>query len=320
MWRLRTRWALLLCCSMIPAIGRAEDTGTTSHTPSRSGMSVVVLGSGGPGADGRAASGYLIEIDGRPRILIDAGPGTFVRIGEIGADLDQLDVVLLTHLHVDHAAELPGLIKARIVARHRDTAFRVFGPPGSQGGRGAARFPSTTKFMDLMFGKNGAFGYLGDFAGHLTLRSRNVPRSIEPQILLSNADFTVTAITGHHGDAPAVIFRIDSGDQSATFTGDIDSAGHAALERIAHRTQLLIFDAVVLDPPGSPPVLYTLHTTPADIGRIAHSVGATQLVLSHLNRAIDAGRQSVERSIRENFDGPLDFAHDGSLYSGNRLP
>src|SRR5277367_4822481 len=84
--------------------------------PDDAHLSLLVLGSGGPGATGRAGAGYLVALDGQPRILVDAGPGTFVRAGEAGVDLSQVDTVLLTHLHVDHAGELSGLIKARLVS------------------------------------------------------------------------------------------------------------------------------------------------------------------------------------------------------------
>ena len=75
-------------------------------------MQLLVLGSGGPGATGRASSSYLVLISGEPRILVDAGPGAFARLGEAKVSLESLDTILLTHLHIDHAAELPGIIKA----------------------------------------------------------------------------------------------------------------------------------------------------------------------------------------------------------------
>ncbi len=50
--------------------------------PSTPPLELIVLGSGGPGATGRAASSYLILIDGVARILLDAGPGSFARLGE----------------------------------------------------------------------------------------------------------------------------------------------------------------------------------------------------------------------------------------------
>jgi ribonuclease BN (tRNA processing enzyme) len=44
-------------------------------------LSVTVLGSGGPIANPhRVSAGYILSIDGNPRILVDAGGGTFERI------------------------------------------------------------------------------------------------------------------------------------------------------------------------------------------------------------------------------------------------
>ncbi len=314
--RIRCRLPLL----GIPLLGMALLLGiprTARAEPVDAGLSLLVLGSGGPGATGRAASGYLVLLDGRPRILVDAGPGIFVRAGEAGVDLSQVDTVLLSHLHVDHAGELAGLIKARLVAERRDLTFTIFGPPGSAGGHGDARFPSTTEFMALLFGARGAFSYLGDFAGHLTLHAHDVVRGAEARVLLQDQGLTILASTGHHGDAPSVIYRVDYRGRSITFSGDIDAAGHAALTRLARNTDALVFDAVVQDPPGSPPVLYTLHTPPRDIGRIAADAGARKLLLSHLNPAMDEAKDAVLQSIRDRYTGPIEFARDGLFYGLN---
>ncbi|MDQ7084612.1 MAG: MBL fold metallo-hydrolase [Sulfurovum sp.] len=64
-----------------------------------------VLGSGGPeSTDKRASSAYLIWIDGKSRILVDFGGGASLRFEEVGAEIEDLEVILLTHLHVDHTA------------------------------------------------------------------------------------------------------------------------------------------------------------------------------------------------------------------------
>ena len=85
----------LLILSLILAdcvVSRAQASGV------KASLEVVVLGSGGPRAFGRAGSSYIVLVDGTPRILLDAGPGAFVRIGELHIDLQQVDIVLLTHL------------------------------------------------------------------------------------------------------------------------------------------------------------------------------------------------------------------------------
>jgi len=277
-------------------------------------LSVVVLGSGGPGAVGRAASCFLVEVDGTPRILVDAGPGSFARLGETGLSLAKTDIVLLTHLHVDHAGELPGLFKARAVEVRAPITFHIFGPDGRKGQGDDAAFPSTIRFIDLLFGPEGAFAYLPDFAGQMSFDVKNLPidpKAVHrPAVIYSDRGLVIRAIPGHHRDAPAEIYRIDYGGKSITFSGDIDPQGHDNLKAIAAGTTLLVFNSVVLDPPQAPPILYTLHTPPGAIGRIAKDSGAHALLLAHLSPAIDHNRAEVEASIRASFSGGITFAED----------
>jgi ribonuclease BN (tRNA processing enzyme) len=283
--------------------------------PVASPLELLVLGSGGPGATGRAGAGYIVLVDGEPRIEVDAGPGTFVRLGEAKLSLAKIDIVLLTHLHIDHTGELPGFFKARAVSGDGPVNVQVFGPTGHRGNGDQATFPSTSRFIDLLFGPEGAYSYLRDFAEPLTIDATNVDASATapktPKVIYSENGLNISAIAGHHGDAPAVIYRIDYRNQSITFSGDIDANGIDNLRRIAQRSSLLVFNCVVLDPPGSRPVLYTLHTPPKTIGVVAADTGTKRLLLSHLSPSIDQQRANVEASIREHYQGPIVFAEDG---------
>jgi ribonuclease BN (tRNA processing enzyme) len=278
-------------------------------------LEVVVLGSGGPGATGRASASYIVLIDGVARILVDAGSGAFVRLGEADLSLAKTDVVLLTHLHIDHAAELPGIFKARAVSGSGPIEFNVWGPGGSRGQNHGAYFPSTTRFLDLLFGAHGAFAYLKDFSAPMNIHAHDIPApagtNALPQEVYKQDGVAVAAIPGHHGDAPAVIYRIDYAGRSIVFSGDIDAQGIPNLTRIAKGCDLLVFNSVVLDPPDSPAVLYTLHTPPHAIGQVAAAAGIHRLVLSHLSPATDQGRDSVLKSIRQNYTGPVSLAEDG---------
>jgi ribonuclease BN (tRNA processing enzyme) len=277
-------------------------------------LEVLVLGSGGPGAAGRAASSYLIFIDGDARILVDAGPGSFARLGEAKASLSDTDIVLLTHLHIDHAGEIPGLFKARAVSSSGPIIFNVWGPTGSPGKGEDAYFPGTREFLRLLFGPKGAFAYLNDFAAPITLHGHDIPAALEnaaPLQILKQGGLSVTAIAGHHGDAPSVIYRIDHSGKSVTFTGDIDAQGLPSLRSIARSTDLLVFNTVVLDPPGSPAILYSLHTPPSAIGQLAKEVGARALLLSHISPAVDDSNRAVLDSIRKSYAGSVTFAKDG---------
>ena len=278
-------------------------------------LELLVLGSGGPGATGRAGSSYLILLDHVPRILVDAGPGSFARLGEAGASISKMDIVLLTHLHIDHVGELPGLFKARAVSSGGAIHFQVFGPEGRAGKGDNATFPSTSRLIHLLFDKDGAFSYLRDFSAPMTIDAHNLSTALKPKqkpkTILTEGDLTISAIAGHHRDAPAVIYRVDYAGKSITFSGDIDAEGLPDLREIAQGTDLLVFNTVVLDPPGSPEILYTLHTPPKAIGELARKADVKQLLLSHLSPAVDHARAEVEMSIEAAYKGPLHFAEDG---------
>jgi ribonuclease BN (tRNA processing enzyme) len=302
-------WLVLAATAMILQAGPAS--AENSARPANS-VELLVLGSGGPGAEGRASSSYVLLVDGTPRILVDSGPGSFARLGEAHIELEALDVVLLTHLHVDHAAELPGIVKARAVSTGHPIHFDVFGPGGHPAHGEVPSFPSTRRFIELLFGPDGAFAYLKDFAAPVSFTVTDLPRSTRrPEVIYQRGNVAVHALQGHHDDAPAIIYRIDVDGRSVVFSGDIDAEGLPALERIAQGADLLVFDAVVLDPPGSPPILYTLHSPPKAIGEIAARDHVGSLLLSHLSPAVDENRAAVSASIGTHYTGHVAFASDG---------
>jgi ribonuclease BN (tRNA processing enzyme) len=270
-------------------------------------LTVLVLGSGGPRPSKRASVGNLVLFEGQARLLVDAGPGTFVRAGESGVELSALDTVLLTHLHVDHSAELPAFVKARVLDASGPVRMRVLGPGGS------ALFPSTSVFVDGLFGARGLYRYLHDFGADLRVVGEDMPATLgaPSRTVKLDGGISVTAQAIHHGDTPAVAFRVELGGRSLVFAGDIDATGLASLQQLARGTDLLVVSCAVLDPPGSPPALYQRHSPPRRLGETAAAAGVKALLLTHLPPAVEAHQAEVLASVRKSFSGSVTFAEDG---------
>jgi ribonuclease BN (tRNA processing enzyme) len=271
----------------------------------RSRLAVVVLGSGGPVSAGRGASGYVLLVDGTPRILVDAGPGAFLRLGQLQLDLTALDTVLLTHLHIDHSGDLPGFVKDRDLSMDGPVRFLLVGPAG------ADPYPSTTAFEERLFGPSGAFAYLKTFRNSLRFDVVDLPvaQDAPPTDVLHAGELHVTAIPVDHGEVPAAAFRIELAGHAVVISGDLASKNDN-LARLAAGADVLIYDTTVLDPPGSPAPLYDLHTPPRRIGEIASMAHVRSLVLSHIPPSVEHARRAVVESIRGSYGGAVHFAED----------
>ncbi len=252
-------------------------------------FSIMVLGSGGPaalavpaGGSGRASSSYLIFIDGQPKVLMDAGGGTYKNLAESGVNIKDLDIILLTHLHLDHTGDLPSIIKTMYFQNSiynilnqtfppgRTKAFRVFGPAtnGMPFPAVLGADPSTTQYSSISTYINGQYDlntgqerYLNIFAratsaGTLNYETTDVSpawQKYEPKVIVNENGLVITAVGVNHGPVPNVAYRIEYKGKSIVYSGDtssrkVDLAGKALanggnMVTISENADLLIYDA-----------------------------------------------------------------------------
>jgi len=238
--------------------------------------------------------------------LVDAGPGAFLRIGELDLDLENVDTVLLTHLHIDHSGDLAAFFNARALTSDGPIVYRIFGPDG------AGLFPKTSRFVGLLVGEGGAFAYQKTFGAHESFAVRDLAISLDSARtkILDEDGLVVEEIATHHGDCPSVAYRISYKSVVVVFSGDMDASALPNLVQLAKNADLLIFNCAVLDPPGSPSQLYDLHTPPRKIGEAARDSGVKNLLLSHLAPDVEGQEAAVRKSIRVSYAGPVAFASD----------
>lgn len=287
------------------ALGVAGTAGAVCPGP----VAVQILGSGGPIADdGRASSGYLIWIDGRARLLVDAGSGTARRFGMAGADMADIDAIALTHLHTDHSNDLPAFLKTASFGE-RSRALALIGPDGNEG------FPGLRTFVDrLLDADDGAYRYLSayleDDGGWVfpLERIETDHRSREPHTLFDNDRLRVTGVGVTHGPVPALGYRVTVGDRSIAFSGDQNRDNPAFADMIEGVDLLIMHHAI---PAGAGEVARELHATPDAIGELVAGAEVGKLVLSHLmRRSLDALSASLA-AIAEHYAGPTVVAEDG---------
>ncbi|HEY2110076.1 MAG TPA: MBL fold metallo-hydrolase [Candidatus Acidoferrales bacterium] len=270
------------------------------------GVAVQVLGSGGPELqDKRASSSYLLWEDGQARAVIDAGGGSALRFGESGAQMSQLDVLLFSHLHVDHSGDFAALIKSSWF-EDRNRQLPIYGPPGND------FMPATTDFVYDLFGDKGAYGYLSELLvpkeqGSYKMQPHNVLASSTPIPVFHNENLSASAVRVIHGGVPALAWRIETRGKMIVFSGDTNGEGEG-LPRLAMNADLFIAHNAV--PEGATGVERRLHMPPSVIGQIADEAHVKSLVLSHRMLRTLGKAAETEAEIRKRYSGPITFAND----------
>lgn len=270
-------------------------------------VAIQVLGSGGPVSDdARASAGYLIWVDGKARLQIDVGGGTFLRFGEAKAKFDTLDAIAITHLHVDHVIDLAAILKSGFFS-DRKRPLPIIGPTGGAG------FPGMKAFMRDMFDKkHGAFSYLSGYldgsGGVVKAEVTEVPAKAErARVVFANDTFKLSAVGVHHGPVPALGYLVEVGGRRYAFAGD-QGGDNPAFAAMIKGADVLIMDHAVPEDAG--PTEANLHDRPSEIGKLAKEADVKRLVLSHnMARSLDVLPKNLEL-IGQSYKGPTSVAKD----------
>lgn len=301
-------WVTIVTLLLLPTFSHAASPPASCTSQ----LAVQVLGSGGPIADdARASSAYLVWVDGKARLLVDFGGGAFLRFGESGADFADLDAIALTHLHTDHAADLPALLKGGYFSS-RERPLPIIGPTGKRG------WPSIEEFLGDLFDQDrGAFRYLAGFLDGTDDLFKVTPITIDadgrsPEVALQLDDLRVSAVGVTHGVVPALGLLVETHGKRIAFSGD-QNDDNPAFGALIDNADLLIMTHAIPQDAGR--AARSLHATPRHIGELAAASHVKHLVLSHLMARSLRVLDDSQAIIRESYNGPLDVADDLSCYS-----
>lgn len=276
-------------------------------------LALQVLGSGGPFLrDDRASSSYLLWVNGRARVMVDAGGGAFVRFGEAGARIEDLRVLGISHFHPDHVSDLPAILWTSNNFRSEPLPF--IGPSSD------TVFPGAADFLSRLFdGASGSFPILsgtvgGDHLGFPLIVTEVDAEDSQPSLVFDEEDLKVTALGVPH-NAPALAFRVEVGNDSVVFGSD-QTGTNPNFTEFARDASVLVMHLTRSE--TSAP--NDRHAPPSVVGRVAQEAEARRLVLSHLTRVEREHRRFESTSladlpanvaaVREHYKGEIIVASD----------
>jgi len=221
---------------------------------------LIIVGSGTGIPSLRRASPGLLVLSGSTTLSIDSGPGTLRKMLEVGITYRDADILLYTHLHPDHTADLvPTLFACKYGDLPREKDLLCLGGDG---------FKTFFEKLERLYGS-----WIEPQFYHLTIQeiSRD-PLLFQDLKIISKP---MAHISGSIG------YRIEFNDgKSITISGDTDYCQN--IIDLAFETDLLILECSF--PDGKK---VEGHLTPSLAGRIASESRCKKLLLTHLYPVCD---------------------------------
>ncbi|MGH8934365.1 MAG: MBL fold metallo-hydrolase [Egibacteraceae bacterium] len=218
------------------------------------GPRLVVLGSAGTHiTSDRACSSYLVEADGY-RLLMDCGNGSLLRLQQ-GCAISDVDAVLLTHLHVDHFADVYSLYYALRFHPEGNRSVPVYAPAGAHEFIAQLLPPDPT-------------GKLSDTCRFRVARAGDTLELGPLRVQLFGAAHPVETLAPRVEHSRGVIaYSADSGPS-------------AQIVACARDADLFLCDSSWLE--RQRPLPPDLHMTGLDAGRTAARAGVGHLLVTHV--------------------------------------
>ena len=242
---------------------------------------------------GEACAGYIVE-GGGSRIMLDAGPGVVAQLLRRNTP-DELDAVVISHMHTDHCLDLVTLRYSYPWIDVAKKRLLVIVPPGA-----------TAQLAEMALGA----GYQNFFDKSFIFVEHDGKRPIEIGDLRLEPDETQHFVRTWG-------FRISARgadeDPDRILAYSADAGPCPALPRIADEADLFLCEAALRDLSEDDAAPQSRgHLLPAEAAEVAWKSGSKRLILTHIPLP-DGGTWAMEQAAAV-YSGPLEIAEPLKTY------
>ncbi|GAB7010594.1 MBL fold metallo-hydrolase [Halorubrum trueperi] len=219
---------------------------------------VRFLGTGDPlGSGGRLQTSIHVDT-GSTRFLIDCGASALSEMNRYDIDRNEIEAILLTHLHGDHFGGIPFFVLDAQFASERTEPLTVVGPPGTE--------TRVTEAMEVLFPGLSSVDQAFD-VDFVEIKTGDATR-------VGAIDVRPYAAV-HPSGAPSYALRVDVDDATIAYSGDTEWTDD--LVEAAAGADLFVCEAYAFDADIPYHMTYTTLLEHED------EIDADRVVLTHMS-------------------------------------
>ncbi len=247
-------------------------------------MKIFFLGTSSATVSADRDNTSILVRNGNDLILLDCSGNPAGKLLKLGEDPNDLDLVLLTHLHIDHCYGLPTLL------------FHMF----LNGRTQSITIGCPEEEFDNLDQQLLSHGISQDVRTFDLIRTPVPPKSVT---VFESEDSRITAVPGQHS-RPNRAYRIDNlhTGKSVVFTGD--SRPDDGIIALSKSADILIHESTYLDVHKDLAADYG-HSTAREAGQVAAAADAETLVLIHFEVEPGSSADCYRHEASKTFSGRI---------------
>lgn len=208
-------------------------------------------------------------------VLIDCGGTSLVALNRQGVDRNAIDLILLTHFHVDHVGGVPPFVLEASHVLKRERPLTIAGPPGLK-----------TRFPELM--EN---AYPGTRSTSLRFPLTLQELEIGKRNIVGAVQVTPSHVLHDDRAGPCLGFRLEAEGKIIAYSGDTEWTD--ALIALGREADLFVCEAYMRDKPVKS------HMMLSALERRLGQIRPKRLILTHMSNDMLARRAELTYETAE---------------------